>query len=91
MIAPLVLASVVGDFAANLRKLVAAQPAVKITATRAGALLAGDLRVVMRLVKAEERRVGELTAEAKRGDLLAFTASEGLALLRERMGVAISG
>ncbi|MCA9583828.1 MAG: hypothetical protein KC657_00545 [Myxococcales bacterium] len=64
---------------------------VELTATRAGALLAGDLRVVMRLVKAEERRVGELTAEAKRGDLLAFTASEGLALLRERMGVAISG
>lgn len=64
---------------------------VELTAARAGALLAGDLRLVMRIVKAEERRVGELTLEARRGDLLAFTASEGLALLRERMGVALNG
>lgn len=67
---------------------------VELTATRAGLLLAGDLRAAMRILKAEEetnarRAIGELTLEARRGDLLSFCASESYALLRERMGVAI--
>jgi hypothetical protein len=62
---------------------------VELTATRAGLLLAGDLRVVTRIVKEERRSIGELTEEAKRSDLLAFTASETYGVLRERMGIAI--
>lgn len=64
---------------------------VELTATRAGLLLAGDLRVASRATKDEERKIGELSAETKRGDLLAFTASERYGILRERMGVAIHG
>ncbi len=62
---------------------------VELTAARAGLLLAGDLRTVMRLMKEETRAIGELTLEAKRGDLLAFSASDAYGILRERMGVAI--
>jgi golgin subfamily B member 1 len=62
---------------------------VELTAARAGLLLAGDLRVAMRVSSSEKRAVGELSLEAKRGDLLAFTASDGYGKLRERMGVAV--
>jgi hypothetical protein len=62
---------------------------VELTASRAGLLLAGDLRVAARILSAESRSIGELSAETKRGDLLAFTASDGYGKLRERMGVAI--
>ncbi|MBX3192894.1 MAG: hypothetical protein KF819_38270 [Labilithrix sp.] len=62
---------------------------VELTATRAGLLLAGDLRVAMRIAKDEERAIAELSAEARRADLLAFTASDAYGKLRERMGVAI--
>lgn len=62
---------------------------VELTATRAGLLLAGDLRVASRAMKDEARTVGELTYEAKRSDLCAFVASDGYGQLRERMGVAI--
>lgn len=62
---------------------------VELTASRAGLMLAGDLRVPMRLLKDETRAVGELSAETKRGDLLAFCASDAYGTLRERMGVAI--
>lgn len=62
---------------------------VELTAARAGLLLAGDLRTAMRLLKEEERAIGELTLETKRGDLLAFSASDEYGILRERMGVAV--
>lgn len=62
---------------------------VELSAARAGLLLAGDLRTVLRIVKDESRAIGELTTEAKRGDLLSFCASEEYGVLRERMGVAI--
>ena len=62
---------------------------VELTAARAGLLLAGDLRVPMRLMKEESRAIGELSSETKRGDLLAFCASDAYGKLRERMGVAI--
>ena len=62
---------------------------VELTAARAGLMLAGDLRVPMRMMKDETRAIGELSAETKRGDLLAFCASDAYGKLRERMGVAI--
>jgi tetratricopeptide (TPR) repeat protein len=62
---------------------------VELTAARAGLTLAGDLRVPMRIMKEETRAIGELAADTKRGDLLAFCASDAYGKLRERMGVAI--
>lgn len=62
---------------------------VELTANRAGLLLAGDLRVALRILKTEERPIAEMTEETKRGDLLGFCASEAYGLLRERMGVAL--
>jgi hypothetical protein len=40
-------------------------------------------------MKEETRAIGELSADAKRGDLLSYCASEAYGKLRERMGVAI--
>lgn len=64
---------------------------VELTAARAGLLLAGDLRIAMRILadESDARAIGDLSPEKKRGDLLAFCVSDGYALLRERMGVAI--
>ena len=62
---------------------------VELTAARAGLMLAGDLRVPMRILADETRAIGELSTETKRGDLLAFCASDAYGKLRERMGVAI--
>jgi len=62
---------------------------VELTAARAGLMLAGDLRVPMRMLSDETRAIGDLSSETKRGDLLAFCASGGYGKLRERMGVAI--
>ena len=62
---------------------------VELTAARVGLLLAGDLRTASRIMKDEERSIGDLGADAKRGDLLAFSASEQYGKLRERMGIAI--
>lgn len=63
---------------------------VELTASRVGMLLAGDLRTAMRLIKEEKRSIAELSFEAKRGDLLAYCASEAYGLVRERMGIAIA-
>lgn len=62
---------------------------VELTAARVGLLLAGDLRTASRLMHEEARAIGELSPEAKRGDLLSFCASERYGVLRERMGIAI--
>ncbi len=62
---------------------------VELTAARAGLLLAGDLRVAMRTLHDEDRAIGELSRDTKRGDLLSFTAAECYGKLREKMGVAI--
>jgi hypothetical protein len=43
----------------------------------------------MRILKEETRVIGELSSDTKRGDLLAFCASDAYGKLRERMGVAI--
>jgi hypothetical protein len=62
---------------------------VELTGARAGMLLAGDLRVAMRMLKSEARTIGELSLDAKRGDLVAYAACDGYGQLRERMGIAI--
>jgi hypothetical protein len=61
---------------------------VELTATRAGLLLAGDLRVALRVIEEEKRSIGELSLEDKRNDLLAFTASDEYGSLRARIGAA---
>jgi golgin subfamily B member 1 len=68
------------DFAAWIRS-------VELTAQRAGLLLCGDLRVAAARSKAETRNIAELTWEQKRGDLLAFCASEKLARARALLNV----
>jgi len=84
------LASAVADLEARGGKmdLVAWIRSVELTAHRAGLLLCGDLRVALREVRREERRIADLSVEDKRGDLLAFTSGEELGRLRERLGVA---
>jgi hypothetical protein len=62
--------------------------AVELGACRAGLVLCGDLAVAARLLRREERGVGELTADDRLDDLLAFCARPGLAVLREWLGVA---
>ncbi len=64
---------------------------IELTASRAGLLLAGDLRTAMRLTKDERRAIADLSPETKRGDLLGFCASEAYGQLRERMGIASNG
>jgi tetratricopeptide (TPR) repeat protein len=68
------------DFAAWIRS-------VELTAQRAGLLLCGDLRVAMARLRAETRNIGELTLEQKRGDLLAYCASDRLARARAMLQV----
>jgi hypothetical protein len=61
--------------------------AVERSATRAGYLLADDLRTAAAILAEDE--VGVLSADAKTDDLLAFSVSEELFLLRQGMGVAV--
>jgi hypothetical protein len=62
--------------------------AVERSACRAGLVLCGDLAVATRLLRAEQREIAELDAEARIDDLLSFCASQELAVLREWLGVA---
>jgi tetratricopeptide (TPR) repeat protein len=62
--------------------------AVERTACRAGLVLSGDLAVAARVLRTEQRDIAELDAEARIDDLLAFCASQELAVLREWLGVA---
>lgn len=62
---------------------------VELAACRAGLVLAGDLAVAARVVRSESRAVAELTGEDRFADLLAFTAEDKLAVLREWLGVAV--
>jgi hypothetical protein len=61
---------------------------VELTATRAGLLLCGDLAVALAAMRKESRAIADLTLDAKRADLLAFSASRDLADLRVRLGIA---
>jgi tetratricopeptide (TPR) repeat protein len=62
---------------------------VELTAQRAGLLLCGDLAVSTARLRAEAdtRAIAELTFEEKRGDLLAFCASQKLSQARALLGV----
>ncbi|HZU83561.1 MAG TPA: hypothetical protein VE987_11615, partial [Polyangiaceae bacterium] len=62
---------------------------VELAAQRAGLLLCGDLAVAVARLRADgdTRPIGELTFDDKRGDLLAFSASEQLARAREALSV----
>jgi tetratricopeptide (TPR) repeat protein len=62
---------------------------VELTANRAGLLLAGDLGIAMRTMRAERRGIAELTFEDRRDDLLAFSASRAYADLRAKLGVGL--
>jgi tetratricopeptide (TPR) repeat protein len=68
------------DFAAWVKS-------VELTAQRAGLLLCGDLRVATGRLRAETRNIAELTLDQKRGDLLAFCASDRLARARAMLNV----
>ena len=62
---------------------------VELTAHRAGLLLAGDLSSVIPHMTQETRSISDLSFEDKRGDLLAFSVSRDMALLRAELGIAI--
>ncbi len=70
------------DFAAWVKS-------VELTAQRAGLLLCGDLRVATGRLRAETRNIAELTLDQKRGDLLAFCASERAARARTMLSVDV--
>lgn len=61
---------------------------VELTATRAGFVLSGDLAVAMRVLRRESRSIADLSLDDKRGELLAYSASEGLVRLREEFSIA---
>jgi tetratricopeptide (TPR) repeat protein len=61
---------------------------VELSACRAGLVVCADLEVAARILKGEERAVGELTANARVDDLLVYCAEDKLAILREWLGVA---
>jgi tetratricopeptide (TPR) repeat protein len=58
--------------------------AVELTAARTGLLLCGDLASAAAVVRSESRPLGDLTTEERRGDLVAFSASEAHVDLRAR-------
>lgn len=70
------------DFAAWVKS-------VELTAQRAGLLLCGDLRVATGRLRTETRNIAELTLDQKRGDLLAFCASERAARARAMLSVDV--
>ncbi len=63
---------------------------VELTAHRAGLLACGDLALAAAHIteEAETRRIADLSLADKRGDLLAFCASEAATELRSRVGTA---
>jgi hypothetical protein len=63
--------------------------AAELSANRAGALLAGDLEVVRRVVVSERAAVSKLKDEVRLRDLAVFWSSEGNAALRQHLGSSI--
>ncbi|MFL5271536.1 MAG: tetratricopeptide repeat protein [Anaeromyxobacteraceae bacterium] len=60
----------------------------ELTSNRVGALLAGDLDVVRRMVVAEKAAVSKLKEETRLQDLVLFCTSEEYAALREQLGLS---
>ena len=61
----------------------------ELTSNRAGALLAGDLEVVKRMVLSEKAQVSKLRDETKVKDLVQFCVSDDFAELREQLGLSV--
>jgi tetratricopeptide (TPR) repeat protein len=64
---------------------------VELTATRAGFVLSGDLKVAMRVLRRETRSIADVSVAEKRADLLAYSTSEPLAKLRNELSLARTG
>jgi tetratricopeptide (TPR) repeat protein len=62
---------------------------VELTATRAGMLLAGELRVAAERLRGESRSIADLTVDDKLGDLAAFSVSDAAHELRAKLGIAL--
>ncbi len=60
---------------------------VELTAGRAGMMLCGDLATATALIRNESRSVANLSAEARRDDLLVFCASRAHATMRARFAM----
>ena len=60
---------------------------VELTAGRTGMMLCGDLATATALIRSESRSVPNLSAEARRDDLVAFCASRAHASMRVRFAM----
>jgi hypothetical protein len=63
--------------------------AAELTSNRVGALLAGDLDVVRKMVVTERAAVSKLKEEARLKDLVLFCTSENHAALRQHLGLSV--
>jgi tetratricopeptide (TPR) repeat protein len=63
--------------------------AAELTSNRVGALLAGDLEVVRRMLVAERAAVSKLREETRLRDLVLFCTSEEYAALRLKLGLSV--
>jgi tetratricopeptide (TPR) repeat protein len=63
--------------------------AAELTANRVGALLAGDLDTVRKMVTHEKAQVSKLREETQLKDLALFCLSDEYALLREKLGLTV--
>ena len=63
--------------------------AAELTSNRVGAVLAGDLDVVRRMVVTERAAVSKLKEEARLRDLVLFCTSEDHAALRQHLGLSV--
>ena len=63
--------------------------AAELTANRAGALMAGDLDVVRKMVTNEKAQVSKLRDETQLKDLALYCLSDEYAALRERLGLTV--
>jgi tetratricopeptide (TPR) repeat protein len=63
---------------------------VEITANRTGLLLCGDMEIAKKIIAAEQQAPGDLTAQEKLKELLAFSVSPQYHALRQALGITIA-
>ncbi|HSN13208.1 MAG TPA: hypothetical protein VLT61_01155, partial [Anaeromyxobacteraceae bacterium] len=63
--------------------------AAELTSNRVGALMAGDLDVVRKMIVHEKAQVSKLREEAQLRDLALFCLSDEYAALREKLGLTV--
>ena len=63
--------------------------AAEISCARAGLLLSGDLDIARKVLAAEAQVPGDLTAQEKLKELLAYAVSDSYAQLRRNLGVSV--